>query len=57
MIARIWHGCAPSDKANKYEKFLISRAVPDYKNTSGNLGVVIMRRDEVDTAHFLILTF
>jgi len=57
MMARIWHGRVPADKADRYEEFLISKAVPDYRSVPGNLGVIIMRRDETDATHFLILTF
>ncbi len=56
MIARIWHGRTPMEKADAYSAFLNERAIPDYRGTPGNLAVHILRRDERDTAHFCTLT-
>ncbi len=56
MIARIWHGRTRAADADEYWDFLRSRAVPDYKETPGNLGVYLLRRIEGDEAHFLTLT-
>ena len=57
VIVRIWEGKVPKEKADAYEKFLIERAVPDYKSVEGNLGVHILRRDEGEVARFKIITF
>ncbi|MCE4610061.1 MAG: antibiotic biosynthesis monooxygenase [Desulfurococcales archaeon] len=56
-IVRIWTGETPLEKADEYEKFLAERAIPDYRSVSGNLGVVIMRRDLDNRSRFTILTF
>lgn len=56
MIARIWHSRTRAEDADEYRDFLRSRAVPDYKQTPGNLGVYLLRRIEGDEAHFLTLT-
>jgi heme-degrading monooxygenase HmoA len=56
MIARIWHGRTRAADADEYWDFLRGRAVPDYKETPGNLGVYLLRRIEGDEAHFLTLT-
>ena len=42
--------------ADDYERFLIERAVPDYKSVPGLRKVVFTRRDEGDVAHFLLIT-
>ena len=57
MIARIWHGRTPLEKADEYLAFLKDRAVPDYSGVEGCLGVYILRRDTEDAAHFQTLTF
>ena len=57
MIARLWHGRTPIEKAGAYSKFLNARAIPDYQSTPGNLAVHILRRDAGDAAHFYTLTF
>ncbi len=56
MIARLWHGAVPKDKADRYYRFLIERAVPDYQSVAGNRGIYIMRRVVKDVSHFNILT-
>lgn len=57
MIGRIWHGATEVGKADEYLEFLKKRAIPDYRNTMGNLGAYVLRRVENDRAHFLTLTF
>ena len=56
MIARIWHGRTPIEKADAYTSFLNERAIPDYRSIPGNLAVHILRRDEGDIAHFYTFT-
>ena len=57
MIARIWHGTTNADKADKYLDYLNKTGLPDYKQTTGNLGAYVMRRIENGVAHFFTLTF
>ena len=56
MIVRIWHGRTPRERADEYAVFLTLRAIPDYRGTSGNLDVAILRRDEAGVSHFLTMT-
>ncbi|MEJ2208393.1 MAG: antibiotic biosynthesis monooxygenase [Anaerolineae bacterium] len=56
MIARIWHGVTPADKADDYVDYLNRTGVPDYRATEGNRGVYVLRRIEGDRAHFLTLS-
>jgi heme-degrading monooxygenase HmoA len=56
MIARIWHGMTPAEKADEYFEFLKKTGVTDYQSVAGNRGVTILRRIEGDRAHFLLLT-
>ena len=59
MIARVWHGVVPLVKADGYGKYLADsdRGVRDYQRVPGNRGVCLMRRDEGDRAHFLLMSF
>ena len=56
MIARMWHGRTPMEKADAYSAFLNERAIPDYRSIPGNLAVYILRRDEGKTTHFYTFT-
>lgn len=57
MIARIWHGKVPTAKAAAYRRFVIRRAIPDYRSVAGNLSAHILERQDGDVTHFLTLTF
>lgn len=56
MIARIWHGITPAEKADEYADFLNQSGVPDYQATPGNQGVYVLRRIEGDIAHFTLVS-
>jgi len=45
MIARLWRGRTPPEKADAYEGFLSRTAYPDYGEVEGNRGWVLLRRD------------
>ena len=34
-IMRLWHGAVANEKADEYEKFMISTATPDYGSGDG----------------------
>ncbi len=57
MIARMWHGRVPNEKARAYREFLNATAIPDYQSVTGNLGVQILERKGADATHFVALTF
>ncbi|HET7601057.1 MAG TPA: hypothetical protein VFK09_12235 [Gemmatimonadales bacterium] len=56
MIARTWHGVVPSARADEYYRYLQRTGLPDYRATRGNRGVTVLRREEGDRTHFLLLT-
>ena len=56
MIARMWHGRTPRNKADEYAAFLNHRAIPDYHCIPGNRAVYILRRDEIQITHFYTIT-
>ena len=55
-FVRIWHGVTPRSLADEYERFLVDRAVPDYKSVPGLRKAIFTRRDEGDITHFLLIT-
>ena len=55
-IMRLWHGKVAIEKAGEYEKFMISRAAPDYSSVDGLLKLYFQRRNKKETAHFLLVT-
>jgi heme-degrading monooxygenase HmoA len=59
MVARVWRGTVPREKAEDYGKYLSDsdRGVRDYRRVPGNRGVCLLRRDEGDRAHFLLISF
>ena len=57
MIARTWHGRVPSEKGDAYETFLNRTGLSDITATSGNRGVLLLRREEGDVTHFHLTSF
>ena len=57
MIARIWKGEVPLDRADEYLTRMREVALPDYRSTEGNRGAFTLRRLHGDRAEFLMLTF
>ena len=58
MIARLWHGVVPMEKAEGYARYLSDseRGVRDYQGTPGNGGAYLMRRTVGDRVHFLLIS-
>lgn len=56
MIARTWRGRVRADRADAYYDYLLKTGLPDYQNTPGNLGLLVQRRVENDTAEFVLTT-
>ena len=57
MIARIWHGVVPLEKAEEYLEKMHSVALPGYERTLGNRGAYCLYRVDGNVAHFQMLTF
>ena len=57
MIARIWRGEVPLNRAAEYLERMRDVALPDYRSTEGNLGAYILTRSLASSAEFLMLTF
>jgi heme-degrading monooxygenase HmoA len=56
MIARVWHGRVPANKADAYYQYLERTGLADYRRTPGNRGVFVFRRNEADVTHFVLTT-
>jgi len=58
MIARVWHGIVPAEKAEGYAHYLAEsdRGVRDYQAIRGNRGVTLLRRAEKGRVHFLLIS-
>jgi heme-degrading monooxygenase HmoA len=58
MIARVWHGVVPQDKAEAYAAYLrdSERGVADYARVPGNRGALLLRRPEGGRVHFLLVS-
>jgi len=57
MIARVWHGVVPIEKADSYAEYLSGFGVRDYESIPGNRGVSLLRRAEGSRVHFLLISF
>lgn len=55
-IMRLWHGEVAIEKADEYEQFMIERAAPDYRSVKGLIKLYFQRRNEEESAHFLLVT-
>ena len=57
MIARMWHGVTPEEKAAEFLDYVNRTGVPGLTSTPGNLGVLVFRRAEQGHVHFLLTSF
>ena len=56
MVARIWHGAVPLEKADAYYEYLLDTGVRELSATAGNRGVQVLRRIDGINAHFLLIS-
>lgn len=56
MIARIWHGRTPADKADDYLAYVKRTGIDAYRSVEGNRGQYILRKIEGDVAEFTVLS-
>jgi len=59
MIARVWHGAVPAEKADAYAHYLAEseRGVGDYARTPGHRGSILLRRPDGDLVRFTLISF
>ncbi len=57
MIARIWQGKTRINDYDEYTEFLKSRAIPDYKKTTGFIKLIFLRHTDNNIGYFTLITF
>ena len=56
MIARVWRGCAPTDRADAYQRFLQEEFLPAAHAIAGYRGARVLRRPLGDEVEFVTIT-
>jgi heme-degrading monooxygenase HmoA len=56
MIARSWRGATTAQDADAYLEYLNQTGLAEYRKTSGNRGVLGLRRIVKDRAEFLLIS-
>jgi heme-degrading monooxygenase HmoA len=56
MLARVWRGVTPAEKADEYADYLRATGIPDYRAVEGNRGVYLLRRVTQTEAEFVLVT-
>jgi heme-degrading monooxygenase HmoA len=57
MVARTWRGWTRSEDADEYAAYIAETGLRAYRETPGNRGAWIMRRDEEGRTEFVTLSF
>jgi len=57
MIARVWRGEVPVEKAEEYLEYMRFTGIKAYREVPGNQGVYILRRQREGQAEFLLVSF
>ncbi len=55
-IARVWHGVTDASAADDYLRYVRDTGVTEALRTTGNKGVVVLRRLDGDAAHFVFVS-
>lgn len=56
MIARLWHGVVPAEKAEAYQSYVVRTGIADLKVTPGNRGAWVLHRIVGEEAHFHVVS-
>lgn len=56
MIARIWRGITPADRADAYLEYLRETGLRDYAATPGNHGVTVLRRIQGEHCEIMLIS-
>jgi heme-degrading monooxygenase HmoA len=57
VIARTWRGWTAVADADDYVDYLLATGIRGYRDTPGNRGAWILRRDDGDRTEFVTLSF
>jgi heme-degrading monooxygenase HmoA len=55
-ILRIWRGATKRERGDEYVDYLNETGLRDYRETQGNLGALLLRRDDGELARFTTLS-
>ncbi len=56
MVARIWRGRTRVEQAEEYANYVERTGVRQQRETPGNLGSFVLRRDEESESEFLVVS-
>jgi heme-degrading monooxygenase HmoA len=57
MVARIWRGRTPADKADEYKQYLFEAGVKKIAALPGNRGVQLMASKTADEGEFIVISY
>ena len=57
MVARIWHGRTPADKADEYKQYLFDVGVKKIATLPGNRGVQLMANKNAEQGEFMVVSY
>lgn len=57
MVARVWHGRTPADKAAEYREYLFDAGVRKIATLPGNRGVQMMVSNTADQGEFMVISY
>jgi heme-degrading monooxygenase HmoA len=56
-VARMWHGRVPIARADEYQRYLYESGVVKLRGIARNQGVQMLRRDDGQTAEFVVVSY
>jgi heme-degrading monooxygenase HmoA len=56
MIARVWAGAVKRDDGDAYADYMSATGIPGYRNTPGNVGAFMLRREASGLCEFVMLS-
>ena len=56
LIARVWHGVTPAERAEEYTAYLEQTGARDCRATPSNRGVYVLRRIQQSRAEFTFIS-
>lgn len=56
MVARVWSGRTAAGRAEEYAAYLRETGVREVRGTTGNRGVILLRRVEGEVAEFVFVS-
>jgi heme-degrading monooxygenase HmoA len=57
MVARVWHGRTPADKADEYRQYLYEAGVKKIAAIPGNRGVQMMASKNAAEGEFMVISY